>query len=241
MRIQIPNDPERWRTDASVRPAGADVLLRGARRPQLPASEDLARLGTAIDEIPRRSALAARRWTRLTSAAAGIATLIALGTGVWAWRGRQLVATGPTVAPPADTPIAARALHGQRAQAPGVVVPERPAPPPARRAVHNSRAAKATASTAAPAPSDALVREIALIDAAREQVSRAPARALTALDTHRHEFPTGQLAAEREFLAVEALRRLGRIDDARGRAAALAAQHPQSSYAARAQRALSGP
>ncbi|HZL19173.1 MAG TPA: hypothetical protein VFG23_15665, partial [Polyangia bacterium] len=85
---------------------------------------------------------------------------------------------------------------------------------------------------------DGLNREIALIDVARADVGPAPARALGALDRHRREFPRGQLAAEREFLAIEALRHLNRIDEARRRAEALWIDYPFSSYAARAVRLL---
>jgi hypothetical protein len=244
MRIQVPNDPERWSKDAGVRPAGAEVLLRGARRPQLPGSADLARLESAVDDIPRRSALAARRWMRMSAAAVGVATLFALGTGVWAWRGRQLARTQATVAIAPAPAVTARPAHARRSGDPAVEVPL-PVPAPARRPAAVARPAKPAAVVSAPASAspagDTLAREIALIDAAREQVTFAPARALVAIDAHRRDFPAGQLAAEREFLAVEALRRLDRLDEARRRAAALAAKYPSSSYAARATRALSGP
>jgi hypothetical protein len=245
MRIQTPNDPERWSKDAGVRPAGAEVLLRGARRPQLPGSADLARLESAVDDIPRRSALAARRWMRMSATAVGIATLFALGTGVWAWRGRQLARMETTVALAPATIVAARPAHARRSGDPAAEV-ALPAPAPARRPAAAARPAKPATVASAPATAttpvgDTLAREIALIDAAREQVTFAPARALVAIDAHRRDFPAGQLAAEREFLAVEALRRLDRLDEARRRAAALAARYPSSSYAARAARALSVP
>jgi hypothetical protein len=86
---------------------------------------------------------------------------------------------------------------------------------------------------------DTLPLELALIDRARADVDSAPARTLKALDRHRQQFPHGQLAAEREFLAIEALCRLNQLDEARRRAADLRRTYPSSSYAARATRLLS--
>jgi hypothetical protein len=109
---------------------------------------------------------------------------------------------------------------------------------PAPRLVSRPRIAHRAAAAVAPLPADALTREIGLVDAARRDVAAAPAQALAAADAHRRAFPDGQLAAEREFLAIEALRRLGRLDEARQRARALEARYPSSSYAARAARLL---
>ncbi len=96
----------------------------------------------------------------------------------------------------------------------------------------------APAPVEAVAPTDSLAREIPLIDAGRSDLATAPSRALAALETHRREFPRGQLAAEREFLAVQALLQMNRIADANKRAAELAARYPSSSYAARAARLI---
>jgi hypothetical protein len=87
---------------------------------------------------------------------------------------------------------------------------------------------------------DTLAQETALIDAARAEAARSPALALQLLERHGTEFPDGQLAPEREFLAVEALSRLGRHGEATQRAAALKRRAPHSSYAARAERLLEG-
>jgi hypothetical protein len=244
-------DPTRWRADPVRRPDGADRLLRGMRRPQLPGSGDLARLAAVVDDIPRRSAVRTRRAMRFVSAVAAMATLAALGTAVWAWRGRRAPAPRPLLAsahrgaaaPAAPAPDFAAGVDDAPALAPA------PAPAPVgtratrhapARVVHRERAARPAAAAVAPTTTtDTLVRETGLIDAARERLAAAaPSQALAALETHRREFPRGQLAAEREFLAVEALRRLGRTAEARARAAELAARFPSSSYAARATKAL---
>jgi hypothetical protein len=176
---------------------------------------------------------------RFASAALVATTLIALGTGVWAWRGRRTpapeVRTNPALAAREvpHTPRAPVAEPVAIAPAPAPALAENRAPTPRRERSHRVAPVETEA--------DALSREIALIDAARGGLEAAPAQSLAALDRHRREFLRGQLAAEREFLAVEALRRLGRLDEARRRAGALATQYPSSSYAARALRSLPPP
>jgi hypothetical protein len=56
------------------------------------------------------------------------------------------------------------------------------------------------------------------------------ARALAEAEAHGRAFPAGQLAAERELVAVEALVRLGRRDEARARADALGRSDPRGLY-----------
>jgi hypothetical protein len=86
-----------------------------------------------------------------------------------------------------------------------------------------------------------LARETELIAAARSVLGAAPDAALARLDDHRREFPDGQLAPERELLAVDALRRLHRTEEARDRALELARRFPSSSYGLRASRVLDAP
>jgi hypothetical protein len=223
--------------------------LRGARRPQLPGEGALDRLGARVDDIPRLSAARARRGARIAAAAAAGVTLVALATGVWAWRGQKRVTPAPTpstwaatLAGPAAVPAAPRAVEALPAPAAAIAEVAPPVRPMAPHAtLRRAHAARAAAASPGPASADALAREIALVDAARGDLGAAPARALVALDAHRREFPRGQLAAEREFLAVEALRRMNRIGEARARATDLEARYPSSSYASRAARLLQGP
>lgn len=64
-----------------------------------------------------------------------------------------------------------------------------------------------------------LAAELSLIEQARATGSAD--ETLTVLERHRHAFPRGQLADERELLRIEALCALGRLDAARETAAAL--------------------
>jgi len=79
---------------------------------------------------------------------------------------------------------------------------------------------------------------VPLIDAGRAELATAPSRALALLETHRREFPHGQLAAEREFLAVQALLQMNHTAEAKKRADDLETHYPTSSYAARAVRLI---
>jgi hypothetical protein len=78
-----------------------------------------------------------------------------------------------------------------------------------------------------------LEREAALLESARASLSADPAKALAMLGLHASEFPDGMLVTEREVLTVDALRRLGRIAEARERGRALLAQTHGSPYARR--------
>ena len=239
-------EPTRLRHDPSGRSSEVDVLLRGARRPQPPAPDDLARLGAVVDGLSRQPNVSgAQRW--LVGGATTVAVIVGLGTGVWALRGG-----GRAVAPQVSPAVVVAARARVEAEPPSPI--EQPTPPAAapepRVTTARSSARRPTRPAIAPrtapaapaarttASGDTLAREIALIDAGRANLGTAPTRALATLETHRREFPNGQLAAEREFLAVEALLAARRTDDARRRAADLAARYPSSSYAARAARLL---
>lgn len=78
------------------------------------------------------------------------------------------------------------------------------------------------------APEDSLIREMRLVESARAVVRSSPDVALARLREHATEFPRGQLAVEREVLAVEALVRAGRMAEARARGESLLARRPGS-------------
>ena len=63
------SDPRRWRDDRS---GPTEILLRGARRPQLPDAYALQRLGAAVDEISRAPARGQVSWLRLAVAAPAV-------------------------------------------------------------------------------------------------------------------------------------------------------------------------
>jgi hypothetical protein len=175
-----------------------------------------------------------------------IAAALVLASGTMAVAAGLLVQRGQPARPTSLPGHASAPLPVAVAAAPAPAVAPAPAPAPSRHAVAAVAPARRPAiahaarrEAAAPAmTADSLARETALIDAARRDLRADPGRALATLELHRHEFPSGQLAAERELLAVQSLQLLGRTEAARRRAAALAARFPSSRYAARAARLL---
>lgn len=57
-----------------------------------------------------------------------------------------------------------------------------------------------------------------------------PATALSITEGHQRSFPAAMLVEEREVIAVDALVRLGRRDEARARVAQVRARFPRSAY-----------
>ena len=80
--------------------------------------------------------------------------------------------------------------------------------------------------------------EARLLERGRSALATDAAQALRLAEEHRRLHPTGQLSAERELIAVEALLRLGRRDEAVRRAAPRLARSPGSLYAKRLRQLL---
>jgi hypothetical protein len=76
-----------------------------------------------------------------------------------------------------------------------------------------------------------LEAEQRLIEQARRSLASDPAETLSTLERHEVRFADGQLAAERDFLVVRALRRLGRDGEADARSAKFLVAYPESPYA----------
>jgi hypothetical protein len=97
-----------------------------------------------------------------------------------------------------------------------------PDPAPERVAIApRSPVPERPAASTTPAARDTLAEEAQLIEQARQALGSDPSRALALLDKHRTEYAAGKLTMERELLSVDALRRAGRIAEARARADSL--------------------
>jgi hypothetical protein len=76
---------------------------------------------------------------------------------------------------------------------------------------------------------DTLGQERGLLDRARQDIGRGLlAEAGALLERHAAEFPSGQLAEEREALVIRLLLREGREGEARSRAQRFRKLHPRS-------------
>lgn len=99
---------------------------------------------------------------------------------------------------------------------------------PVRTGVAAARKAQVVRLTA---PEDTLAREATLLDQARSALSRGDARtALRAVRAAR-DVPGGQLLPEELTVEQQALRKLGRVDQADGVEAELKTQYPESALA----------
>jgi hypothetical protein len=85
-----------------------------------------------------------------------------------------------------------------------------------------------------------IAEEAALLESARAVLVTNPAQALALAQQHQHLHPSGQLYAEREFIAVAALLRLGRRQEAWQRAEPRLKQAPDSLYSKRLRKLLAG-
>ena len=80
--------------------------------------------------------------------------------------------------------------------------------------------------------------EVELLARARDLLGSSPAEALALTQQHATQFPGGALAQEREVLAIEALRHLGRMDEARARKDRFLSAYPGSAHRQRLEATL---
>jgi hypothetical protein len=79
-----------------------------------------------------------------------------------------------------------------------------------------------------------LAAEVAMLDAARQ--AGDPDTTLRLVDRYRYEFPEGELAADAEVVAIEALAAKGERDEVARRVARFLAAHPNDPHAAEVKR-----
>ncbi|WP_437977736.1 hypothetical protein WMF11_13195 [Sorangium sp. So ce295] len=238
------SDPKRWNQEGGGAPPGARELLRAAAPIRPMTSAELARTAARVAPLETAAGAAAGAGATMPAWIKGIflvAGIGAGGAGLHAVLGEAPSAAAPIAPPPVLTALPlerllSRAEGRATAGSPAADAPAADAPRPTPSALR--REAPRSLRPAAPAPEataaadgDDLVRESNLVDASRAALAQDPEAALAALERHQAEFPKGRLAEEREFIAIRALVRLGRADEARARAAAFFARYPSSSFA----------
>jgi hypothetical protein len=96
-----------------------------------------------------------------------------------------------------------------------------------------------SASEGAPLAASTVVEsEIELLKQARSALGADPLQAFALSERCRAQYPNGAFAQEREYIAISALVRLGRPDDARSRASVFRMHYPNSAYLPRLARML---
>ena len=165
--------------------------------------------------------------TPLALALAGALLGGAAVVAVRAWSATPAPETAPPPATPVATAPASAIVPPAPLPAPTETPPDPVAAPPATPPVKHARGAPSASQPA----EDTLAAESALVGRARATLEPTPAAALALLEDHARRFPRGELAAERDFLRIKALRRVDRSDEARERARTYATKYPSSPYA----------
>jgi len=223
-------DPIRFRDAGS---SGSDELraLFQAGTDDLPSDAELAALAAKLGPVLTGAGGAAAGAGMAAKTKLGLAALGVAGTGVLAWAllsGRE----APAPAMPAATAVQLRTAPtvtpSGANEPPAVLAPNEaptPAGPPAPSETAPSAAPRAVAPPFRPAESEA-----EFLERARGALGQSPAAALSLANQHRARFPAGVLAEEREVIAIEALKRLGRTAEAEQRVEAFARRFPGSAY-----------
>lgn len=229
-------DPIRMSDDPNVPAELRELFTEHVTPPKLDAKTKAAALAGAI----ATGGVAAASTTAVASATTA--------TGVKLW----LLAGGLSIAAVAGTYIVQSDTPEVPTEAPTAELPpppvSTPAVPTVREAVPEPREVAVVAEepvmqpttrrSAEPATLESLQAEAALLEDARAQLERDPRAALRVTRRHARDHPRGQLRAERELLAIQALVRMGRDAAAQRRARAFLRAHPTGIYADRARRVL---
>ena len=223
----------------SERPPG-DLPEEWADLGRADASE-LAPPPGAKERVQRRVAVTLGLGAGFVAATVGGSTAAAAGVGGAGAAGSAGAAgggTGAAAAGIAGSLLVKKALvmgvvggSGRRTAAARLL--ERAQPDPDRHPVAGARAVAPVAPRRGAPPAEARwtrsARSVTQLDRARQDISRGLlVEAGALLDRHAAEFPSGQLAEEREALVIRLLVREGREHEARSRAERFRKLHPRS-------------
>lgn len=231
--MTTPPEPVRWIDSAADAPQELTRLLRDARR-DLPGEVELASMAFRLEPEFAEGARVG------TPASSGrplplkrlLGSMIVLGIV-----GAALIRAGAPAATPSATsaPPASSVLS---VAPPSLVSPE----------VTSAPAATPAPGIAAPSPSTpprtrviagSKLGEPELLERARQSLTKNPGRALALTREHKARFPNGVLRQEREVIAIEALRRLGRPGEAEDRAGSFEQRYPGSAHRRSVEQGLS--
>ncbi len=143
-------------------------------------------------------------------------------------------ATSHEGAPATHAAVAARAAPELRlAPAPAFAPAFAPAPAPPRSFTISTPPPHSLDPAAGAKPPTDAMGEIQAVAAAEQLLANSPARALALVQGDAARFAGGYLEEERRYIAVVALFKLGRNDEARAQAARFVADYPDGPYSGR--------
>lgn len=140
-------------------------------------------------------------------------------------------ATAPSsVAPPPSTPPLTTATQPS-AVARHVGVPATSSAPSSRASTSHALPAAPSTATGAPLAGGApVLSEVELLKQARSALAPDPLQAFALTEQCRSRYPDGSFVQEREYIAIVALARLGRVEEARSRASLFRMHYKNSAY-----------
>jgi hypothetical protein len=112
---------------------------------------------------------------------------------------------------------------------------------PARSTTTSSAPSSDGVSSGRLADDTVVPSEVELLKEARSALGVDPARAFALTERCRARYPSGSFAQEREFIAVSALYRMGRSEEARSRLSLFKMHYPSSAYLPALNRLLGEP
>jgi hypothetical protein len=145
----------------------------------------------------------------------------ALAGGAWWWNSARRSASVPAPSTHAAVRSAGPASAPRPPEVPAATPPSAASEPVASASAEPSQHAQDTHTVAT-------ASEAQLLQRARAALSTDPALALRLTQTHKQRFGNGQLAQEREVIAIDALERLNRGAEAKQRAGQFHADFPDS-------------
>lgn len=231
-------DPKRLIEPDSEAPEGLRSLL-GVAKADLPSDAALAALRARLPPPVPPAPPFPFGWV------VGVVLTVVVGGAGYAWWPRGVEPVVPVVVPEVveapeevvaprvgtvDSLPPARVVVPKVAKVPGL--PARPVEG-ARGPVGMVPKVSSPAAAVVEVEVTDLDRELLLISMAQGALRSDPSRALEVAAEHRAQFPSGQLAQEREVVAIEALVALGRREEAAARAEAFRAKWPGSAHVRR--------
>jgi hypothetical protein len=209
-----------------------ELLEAGTR--DLPSAADLGRVEAKLLPLftpPAAAPAPAASGALMKAGVAALGGVIVVG-GLWL---TQAPSTKPDRVEQREAPAPAANPAPVAAEASPAVPAKAETEPPVQEGAADTTAPPVTtprhekAGPKTPAPS-APVPEDVLLEQARRALASDPGRALSLAREHAAGYPSGVLAQEREVIAIEALRRLGRTSEAEKRLQRFERLYPQSAH-----------
>jgi hypothetical protein len=208
--------------DSPIAVALAAARRREPTQEQLDAMErSLLVAATAVGAAGVSAAVAGRVGTWIGALKIGVAIVVPAAVAGVVWHTTQRTPSPP----PRERPVVAAGSARPRPIA-LQPVPEPPMAAAPPEEVPRPRATpRPSASTLRPVPS-----EVELVSLAQRTLATSPAEALALTEECARRYAGGSMREENEVIAISALARLGRMDEARARAEKFASRYPTSGY-----------